>query len=81
MDQIHTLRQRAEEHKKKYKTFNVDKFMEWFTSHPPDWQEKEIDSPIPYLNRKRSWETYQVIEYYRTRDKAEQLSYTPYIDD
>jgi len=70
MGQHGDLRRRADEHKLKYKSFNVDKFMEWVLSHSPVWQEREIKYTIQYLNQSRRWETYQVIQYYKTRDQV-----------
>ena len=64
---METLQQRSETHAKRFKTFNVQKFMAWFDEHNADWQQRHRDMPIKDLSRIKRWENYQVVEYYRER--------------
>jgi hypothetical protein len=62
MDPLETIRQKAEVHARRYRSFDMPAFLRWIASKPVSWQCDAASKTIANLNiqrRYQSWETQQ----------------------
>lgn len=59
---IDVIRDRAERHHQRYRTFDLAAFMRWAGHQSTDWLQWATGQSISTLNRQRRWETWATIQ-------------------
>ncbi len=58
MNTLEEIYQKAEAHARRYKTFDLDRFMSWVARHDHAWHCWVVDLPVPELTRMYRTERY-----------------------
>ena len=74
MEPIEQIEVAAEQHRSRYKSFAVDRFMVWVSRHSYEWQSWAVEQPIASLSRLMRLEAYASFDAVRESRKKK---YTP----
>ena len=71
MDPITIIRQKAQQHQERYKSFDLGRFMRWVERQIFSWQLAATSQSISTLNRQKRYESCAAIQ------EADKKQYTP----